>query len=401
MSFAGIQVDLNVVPGEEGESSLCNHNCTTEYGEYDCPAAFTKNKGLKPNYASSHDILNWIKIASKGLHQYRDFYITNILKQVCKRHNINYQEALSYLESKDITVNLFGGNPELHPELFHIIKSLRSSGYIIHLTTTGRKIMQDSFLRNLEKNPPDILALSTDDLDLEKINEFLKVPHTKLKEAWKNINPLYGQKQKSIEALYAAKVYPGEILFNIVMHPGNITEIREIIKTIHLYLPNVILNPFPFQNSFSYEKSIPNELYINRLKEIVDWIIKENPKYLTQRKHYWQALNRAYEKHGGDTQTLWSKITGTLWKCYQSVSPGYIQIGKGSPLAKGNGGKLGCYWNNETVSENSILEKPGQVFNYLLEGRYNLMKESTNPCPGCIMPRLMADPLTTWTGLDL
>ena len=105
-------------------------------------------------------------------------------------------------------VNLFGGNPELHPEVADIIGELTASGHNVHFTTTGGSFMRSSqFLEQILEHPPSKLALSADDFDDESdIRALASMSLDELKAAWRKTPRLHGQRRKAHEAIYTAKL---------------------------------------------------------------------------------------------------------------------------------------------------------------------------------------------------
>jgi hypothetical protein len=413
----GIQIDVNAVTkavkGELYESSLCNHNCTTEHGGYTCPASFSLNKGIKPTYASSTNILGWINASIKGIRTYRDSFMKDGFKKYCKNYNIpkKIRKVLrENLFSSVVEINLFGGNPEMHPEIEKIIEGLWGHECTVTLTTTGRRALQD---KNFLKNPlhkPDMLALSADDFTPDNLDKYLKMSMDDLKKEWKTLSPYHGQAQKAIEAIYVARAnrFVPEKLFNLVIHPGNIDDVIPIYKSLsHNFLTDKV-NPFVYQSAFMYEADLPSMEFLSKLNEIVQFFTEETvnkKKGITKRLHYWLVLQAILTDWEVDPIKTGWLLTGKAWKCYENPSLGYLQIGRSpydvpSPQGYPAGGKLGCFWNDRTVTESSAIEDSKHVTEYMLKGMAAKAKASDMPCWGCLMPRLMFNMVSTETGLE-
>lgn len=80
-----------------------------------------------------------------------------------------------------------------------------------------------------------------------------------------------------------------------------------------------------------------------------------------------------------------------------SANPNYQTIGQDEG---GPGQFAGCYWNRTTVTAPSRFANMQQVTSYLLGGRQRLSNAALDPCPGCVMPRLIFDVRSGEMGMD-
>lgn len=264
----GIQIDVNVafrnVEEALQEASLCDHNCTTEGGNYDCPAAFTLpgNRGLKKSTMAPADVLaNWIITASIGLGQAISDFLEVHFNYFCQTSNITnimVKQALwlMLIEGK-IEVNLFGGNPEMHPEIARLIGLLKDHGLVVNLTTTGRRWLADpNFAKSLVGIEPSVLALSLDDLEIPELLRLSTMTTAQIRNEWRQINPLHGQQQKAHEAVAVLRHYqedggyPNTMLLNMVLHAGNLETVDEMFEAVEKCAPWTRLNPYADQTAF-------------------------------------------------------------------------------------------------------------------------------------------------------
>ncbi len=414
---SGIQVDINAIVKNDGsEGSTCDHNCTLEVGDYDCPAAFTLNKGMNKKFAPAEKIIDWVTRAAGALIRARQRFVDEDATEYfnkCRVPGRLHQSICSNITAGKVEVNLFGGNPEMHAEVTDITPALQARGYAVNLTTTGRRFLTDSAYTNRTvQSPPNLVALSADYLDLERFEYLSGLDLDPLKGAWKQVNPLHGQKQKFVEAIYTSRLFAGmsspRILYNMVVHPGNLRYVEELIGSIHAAFPNNMVNPYPAQSSFLYEANIFGLEHLKEFERFVDLMIvwsKDPTSPITKRLHYWLVLKAVLETHRGNSARALEMLSGyDTWRCYRNPVLPYLQIGRGMlGSTEPNvvpGGKLGCFWNDQTVSQESPIETAAQADGYLLTSMRARAQESANPCRGCLMPRLMFNFLTTEMGLD-
>jgi hypothetical protein len=273
------------------------------------------------------------------------------------------------------------------------------------------------FVDDLIANPPNLLALSADDLESpEAVQKYSQMSLEDLKKEWRTVSPFFGQRQKMLEALHATKLLQGKIkiLFNMAIHPGNLATIYNLTDAIKTYLPGVLINPYPAQSSFLHEPAVFGEERADELQKFVDFMIQQQlnqvgqtTKTFTPRLHYWLMLKSVFNTYQ-DKKRAMSALSGYgTWQCYRQPGSGrYIQVGistkpNNKPTA---GGYFGCFWNSATVTDNSEQAwnmDEGQINNYLIGGPTRLAKETDKPCPGCIMPRLNFDLIGVEKGMNL
>ena len=409
----GIQIDINAVAKGDSEGSSCNHNCTTESGSYDCPAAFSFNKGLKKNFASESQIIQWVDKAAEGVRKSTQYFLDTQLDSVKER--LGYpEEVVSQVRKarghRQVEVNLFGGNPEMHPEVLKIIRTLKRKKYLVNFTTTGRRFMlEKAFGEELLKHPPDVIALSADDFDPKEFKTMLQLSRADIKKAWYSVPPSAGQRQKALEALYAAR-YIGkgrpQVLFNMVLHSGNMADARTMVEKLQGAFPTALLNPYPMQSSFMYQTGSYSKEYLEEFSTFVDWMlsnhsVEKGAPGFVPRLHYWMLLRTILDNSSGTRQA--ELLSGEAWRCYtQSLGGGYVQIGRSrNPVPLEHpGGKLGCFWNDRTITQQGPVRSAPQVQEYIQEFREGLGTSSASPCGGCLMPRLMDDCITTESGMS-
>ncbi len=421
--ISGFQFDLNAAfqkrEGGRVQASLCDHNCTKQKGGYECPAARTKNRGIQAqSLASADTIVRTVVMGAQGLRLARNAMLSNgTFTEHCRRFeipNIAGEVLREALQSDKIEVNLFGGNPELHPKIMEIIKRLKAEGFIVNLTTTGRRLMRDEkFVADFRADPANILALSADDFELDELKRLLGLSLDQLKEEWKKVNPLHGQGQKAIEAIYGAKLLRDEqpplVLFNMVLHPGNIGRAGEIIRLLGEAFPNAIVNPYPNQEGFHGGKDFFSTEQLEIFRGLVQSFLKltvDGAKFV-KRLSYWMLLDAAFKTWGdSNPQKVAESIAGYgIWQCYRGPGSGrYLQGGRSvGPVTFQTepGNHLGCFWNSHTVTQNDRqIETPEQVASYLSTGMTALSRATTSPCPGCAMPRLLFDLMNIQAGMD-
>lgn len=450
----GIQIDLNVAWGKENpivsdnsirtgrttllpirEGHLCDHNCTLRSetnpsgGGYACPAAYTlsENRGLDPrSLASLHDILTGIHTATAGLGSLRPQFL-RYLKELEYPEEIidGIAEGSSFPE-----INLFGGNPEMHPYINEIIVQLIQEGYSVTLTTTGKRFLTNpEFLRRMREHPPTKIALSADDLppDINEIRRLAGLSQAELRTEYKKIHPTAGQKQKAIEAISVLNLSCQDanfspIVLNFVLHPDNIERAIEMMQVLGELYPNTQLNPYPAQSAFSGTSPILTSNHLSILEQIIDGIIERHFTQLegsvdfkvVPRLHYHLLLKAVFLAFPNDSHRISEVLSGYgLWRCYEDplLTSRYLQIGAGggeslrllsNEKRTSPGGHPGCFWNSETVTNSKLTvwnSKPQQVRRYITDGMQRLAEKSQYPCPGCGFPRLLFDEPSVIAGI--
>jgi hypothetical protein len=420
---AGLQIDINAAVRRQGDlffdGSLCDHNCTTEWGNYTCPAAVSLSRGYsRKSFAPAERILRGIETVLAGLRATNDHFLATTFSAYCDAFRVPAEAALVFAETlraAPLEINLFGGNPEMHPEITQIVAALRERpATVVNLTTTGRRAMRDAaFAAQLVDAPPTILALSADDFDdAAQVRCLAAMSRDELYATWKAIPAAQGQRQKAVEAIYTAQLLAGrakpQLLFNLVIHPGNLEQIETLIATLGACFPGCLVNPFPAQSAFLHEPPVIEDM--RSFEQIVDRVIGLHHKPtlpVTKRLHYWLALKAACIAAREQPSVAAGTIAGYgLWRCYQTFGANrYIQVGKssGAHTKTTGGGHMGCFWNEQTITRSDIQvwdAPPSAVSAYLQQEVQQLAARSPNPCPGCGFPRLMFDAISTELGLN-
>ncbi len=421
----GVQFDINAALKRDGRSgSLCDHNCTTDNGNYTCPAASTLNPGMiKASMASGESIVSGILRACEG-GQLANLRLeeSSAFEEYCHRFKIPFPIETLYREFLKTVigeVNLFGGNPEMHPEIVAIMTALRKKNLIVNFTTTGRRILKsEDFRKALSENPPNVLALSADDFESpERIAQLCKMSNKELYAAWKSVmseTPLWGQRQKAIEAIYAAR-WASELgvnapicIFNLVMHQENAAQIKALKKELGTNFPNAKVNVFPAQSYFLHQSTDFTSDQFSDVERAIDRSLAEpfeGKSGYVPRAHYYTVLKAALNTYRDNPLRALNAISGEgIWKCYKTEGAGrYVQVGGGDGEANGKvSNHLKCFWNGETITinEKTVTQmSPDQIANYVLGGSTKIASEVQNPCPGCVFPRLMFDVISTELGL--
>lgn len=438
--MGGIQLDIMVAKAKIHDmlrdSGYCDHNCRTETngehtGSYNCNMAKSSRPGPMSvkSLASSTDILFGLSNAVEGLKVFNFDLTHSYIAQIAEVAELTPEEVAAYLISlkqNRIVLNIFGGNPELHPQLFEIIEGAEHLGLHVNLTTTGGMFMVGKFAEKFLASPTDI-ALSADDFNgpnhIFKLRDALEDPAA-YKATWLAIGPQYGQQRKALEAVYAAHVITEDqrnkdvktkILFNLVIHPGNISYVNQLIDSILQVFPNAEVNPFPAQDAFyNGEPSFTHE-DLPLWEEIIDSMIRftlEDRPGIIKKLHYWLLLKSAFNVYRGNPQQLVEFLSGMgAWTCYSEI-PGagrFLQIGASPEIttlekAEHAGGHLNCFWNNETIYNTRgqvATLTPAQVNNHIAQGIHDSALNAENACGGCLFPRLNAlDELVLIAGMN-
>lgn len=429
---AGIQIDVNVAAEKLPDDTFvdtpfCDHNCriltdNLRTGNYDCPAAITLHPGLKrSSLAPSSLILKAIEsttvaarlanasLLERGyLQDYFDrFCLPDPIRRVVEKH----------LSGEQIEINLFGGNPELHPKIIPMISELKNAGHIVNLTTTGGRFLYDpEFLDEVLKSPPHLLALSADDFDSPEQIASLSSLNPKDILFQRNKPFQFGQKRKTLEAAYVTRlsqINPGfpQILLNLVVHRGNIDRYEEIMTALRSHFPRALINPYPAQSAFYHGEPDFSPDHFPQLEQFIDNRIADHfhkPAGHVPRLHYWLMLKSICDTFRDNPRVALRALAGyDSWKCYGD--PGayrYIQIGASPEAHSGQkiaGGHLACFWNSETVTVKEAqtwnMAAP-EIASFITSGMIEVANSCPNPCPGCNFPRLNFDMMSLEIGMD-
>jgi hypothetical protein len=452
----GIQIDLNVAWRKENtansdisttfrskarlpirEGHICDHNCTLQSetnpngGGYACPAAYTltENRGLDPkSLASLNDVLTGIHIATAGLQSLRPQFLRRLKDLGYSQDIIDGMAGCSNLPD----INLFGGNPEMHPRIHEIIAQLILEGYSVTLTTTGKRFLTSpEFARRIKEQPPTKVALSADDIsiDVDEIRKLAGLSQSELRTKYKKIPPTAGQKQKAIEAINVLNfsrqdpTFP-PIILNFVLHSGNIESAMEVMQQLGELYPNTQINPYPAQSAFSRGSPLLSQTQLGTLEKIIDGLIERHFTQLeglvdfkvVPRLHYHLLLKAVFLAYSNEPQRISEILSGYgLWRCYKDplLTARYLQIGaekvqslSSIPGENGKrpspGGHPGCFWNQETVTNSKITvwnSTPQQVRRHITVGMQQLAEKQQHPCSGCGFPRLVFDEPSVVAGI--
>lgn len=421
---SGLQLDVTAVikknpNGSLSHASLCDHNCVAHTGHYACPSAASLNTGVVAgSLASARQIVKGTEVALQALLLARERFLKEHFSVYCDDFQIPADVATCLAEairSRPVEINLTGGNPEVHPEIDQILVQLSKLDHVtINLTTTGRRVMlSEDFCALLAQNPPDILSLSADAFEnAEEIYGLAVKTREELIDLWQGLPQSQGQKQKAIEAIFVARQFkdlPGlHAGFNVVVHQGNIAQIEQMLKALAETFPGAHLFPYPVQTACFYEPSVFNDL--TAVEAFVDSMIAahfQDDSPVTRRLQYWLMLKAVILTYGDDAETALNMIGGHgLWRCYKN--PGtirYLQVGKGAnpPGNDCGGGYVGCFWNTDTVTYDSLQiwdMKPTAVADYMTRGLSRFASQVASPCPGCGFPRLLFDVVSSEMGLN-
>lgn len=420
-ALGGIQVDVNAALLETAygfqEFSLCDHNCTDETGGYSCPAASSLRRGSRGRFAPAAKLLADIERVAGGIRLAMCSFLGTPFSEYCNQFRIpaaTDDQIKTLLSSGRIEVNLFGGNPELHPKITSIIRELKGQGFVVALTTTGRRFMRDpAFLNTILDCPPDIVALSLDDLEATEICALAQLRSPELHTYWRRVNPRHGQRQKAIEAIYVARLardlshFP-QLLFNVVVHPTNLSQIWERVDALLENFP-AQLNLFPVQSAFGFRPSPFGVEHLDDLERFIQHMLDLHlipHARFVPRLHYWLMLKSVFETFRDQPHAVLAGLAGyQTWQCYRAPGVGrYVQFGAAPTLsatATIPGGHLGCFWNNTTVTVKQQIwhQSEMEIAEYILGGMGNLVRLATRDCPGCVFPRLNFDMVSLELGL--
>lgn len=431
---AGIQFDVMVALAKlnhelRKNAGLCDHNCTVEVGGYDCGMAKTKRPGqisIK-SLAPAEVILGSLKIIIAGLKDFNSEFVNDHIHKLAEigaTPTSLLNEFKVKLSQQKIILNLFGGNPELHPEIFQIIRGAEDEGLTVNLTTTGGMFMHEGFSNKFLQNPTDI-ALSADDFESAKqIKELAKLVRENketFKKTWLSIPAQFGQKRKALEAIYAANFFyengiEKDVLFNMVIHKGNLGSLFELIDALKTEFPNVLINPFPAQEAFyGGETSFENN-DIDIWSELIERMIQAHLKgesWISKKIHFWIFLKAGLELFREKPEKFFAFISGyESWQCYsENIGAGrFVQVGGSPELIEGDGdvvagNHLNCFWNGETIFNRSgqVFDlTPNQVNEHIRSDmRQAFLQNQEGACSGCNFPRLNAlDELVMIAGMN-
>jgi hypothetical protein len=430
---SAIQIDITAVlrRDESGlvETYLCDHNCTISHqgrptgGHYNCPAAFTANRGaIVSTIASSDLLLEGIDRMAAAVREANAAFIADEFARYAAVFQLPQSIAAALraaMARPRSEVTLFGGSPEAHPEIVSLVRRLNEHGHAVHITMTGRRAIRnpDSFAQ-LAAVGPEIVAVSLDDVCPTELATLLEADQAELRSAWRSVSPLHGQRQKVFEALHLARLWealpehgrPG-LLVNMAVHEGNLDSVSSNLELLSAAVPAALLNPFPMQSAFEHRVEDVDESTYQRLAEFIDAAIiqqharaagREAHWQLVPRMHFWLLLAAAMREDAtGRRLSGWN-----TWQCYRSAGASrYVQIAGTGRVADGPlaaGGRVGCFWNDVLNDHDmpAIWQANKDQLRTYLEVRPKLAARRPNACPGCLFPRLVGDMISAELGMD-
>lgn len=428
----GIQVDINAATkalpdGTFTDAPLCDHNCRTVTdgrvtGHYDCPAAHSLHPGLRiRSLAPMEMIVDGIERTASGARRFNQQFVADGFDEYIENFRIpkTVKPILErVLSQQRVEVNLFGGNPELHPAITDAIALLKEKQFVVNLTTTGGRFMRDpEFLSRILECPPNVVAVSADDFDSpEEIDALAQLPPQEIVKRHRNVHFHFGQRRKAYEAAYVAnlsKLYPEfpRVLFNLVIQAGNIDSIEEMTGSLRRNFPRTTINPYPAQSAFFHGEPTLTTHHLPAMEKCIDTRISEHLSGrdpFVPRLHYWLMLKSAFITYADNPSQTSRCLSGyDTWRCYDSVGAGrYLQSGTSPEIdthPRIAGGNLGCYWNNETTTMKGTKTwemRPDDVSSFLASGMLEIARHSPSPCRGCTFPRLNFDMISTELGMD-
>lgn len=428
---AAVQIDITSVQRRVGgqfvETSLCDHNCTISHngestgGHYNCPAAFSLNRGSIAATAPVADqLIEGIQRTLSAASSAQADFMVNEFEHYADSFSLPLDVRLAArakIGSGPCEVTLFGGSPEAHREIEQLTSGLRRCGHEVHITVTGRRfIRRPEHLETLANSGVAVVAVSLDDVDrVADLRSMFALTPEELRAAWRAVPKMHGQRQKVFEAVHAARLWesmpatnrPG-LLFNIAVHQGNVDEIDELLTTLADEFPGVALNPFPLQSAFEHRIEVAGPRVRRQFEAFVREALSqqtlgslEQRWRLVPRLHYWLALAATLDAGSGT-----AGITGWgTWRCYRSAGAArYTQVaetGRASDRPGSAGGHLGCFWNSTIDSRTlpAIWDADTTSIRRYLDLRPVKAAAQLRPCPGCMFPRLVGDMVSLECGL--
>lgn len=436
--YAGIQSDDCVVwkkvPGGYQNFSLCNHTCVMEVrgqptgGNYTCNASFVFAGKARALFAPRETIVGWTTSIAAAHKLAREMFFADHFNHYCEEFHIPPSWAKVIKTEltdpkKKVEVNRFGGSPEMLRDCPGIIADCKQAGLVVNLTTPGRRFMTDKqFAIDVARDPPQVLAMSFDDIDPQEIKRIAQMDLDAIRSEWNTIPKHHGQRQKAFEGLYTAKLMKEmgvsmKIPFNVVIHPGNIGHINEILTTLTQCVPDSLANPFPAQ---SFEGESPGwtidslSALRTHVKQFINGTLNGRLG-VTRRLAYYIALEAAFRKWEKKEPKRLAMFMSGIGAWDFTLRPGayrYPQIGKNQDVCDlpfdelpHPGGHIGCFWNPVLGFSTHVNGNTEELAETILTGMVKRGKE-LRQAKGLayvqtsnIMPRLMFDMVSTELGL--
>jgi hypothetical protein len=437
-----IAVATNIETGKQ--QGLCEKNCApyiedgVEKG-FSCPIKRTDNPGINTSdLTPSNRIIQGFLVAAAGIESFNKRFVANgSLDRYCREFGIppDIQKGMAFnLLNTSIIANIFGGNPEIHPEVIDIAKSLKKAGLRTTLTTTGGILLRkpprgrqqvektEIFLKGI-RNYVDVMAVSFDAASAEEVTTLTAKTKEDLQAMWQATPFLNGIRRKAFEAANVGNImeqdprnFP-QLVFNLVVHPGNLPNIEEIIDAIKINYPHAKINPYPAQSAFSGEPPVFAPDHVPQLTSFITNRLAEqkaaNP-HMVLRPHYYAMLAAVVDTFRETPQTVARMLSGyDVWRCYErpydiNGAGHVVQFGATPhPLpqeqTRNAGGYLDCFWPPDppTRNDEQIWNMgPAEVADYIDGGIHKAGKSVKNPCEGCLMPRLNGDLFGSELGLN-
>lgn len=411
----GIQFDIMVGQRNGSELPLCSHNCTTEVGHYDCPAAISRTGGVKLNTLAPPEVIeDWLIKAVEGqklaMQTWMDFYFSHY----CTRFRIPQivARAMAHaLQTGGGELNLFGGEPGKHPQIMRLIRFGKKLGLVVNLTDTGRRYVTDqAFVEEFLSDPPFIFALSLDDMTLSEFNRMASMSPAEIRAEWQKIMRSpdtynHGQKQKACEAMYVlVDIYDRGLpknlvpLLNMVLWSGNIDTVYEMTEAVERRFPGTMLNPYTEQRALNQRPGSATRSDVDALERFYDYAIRRtlNGERFVKRLHFWLKKKAECELYKGNYEALRDAAAGhNGFRCYNPGSGRYLSIGQsGGSRMNGNkhpGGYPGCFWpKNRIVHLDEQVQSPQQILDFRMRRMRQVAIANGAWCV-CDMPRLQFD----------
>lgn len=415
-----VQIDVAVStqinpkdPTKGRDKPLCWLHCDTE-GGYFCPAQRFSNLGVTTKGLAPEDLLSQAFInAAQGLREFNRRFIANgSLDRFCEEFQVppEVKDGIAYnLSSEDVIANIFGGEAAVHPEVMQIAKTCHDAGMTVDLTTTGDILLTDTpkskaFLEELSKGYINTLAVTGEFRSKDDVIRLGRMTPQELKKTRHGTDVRIGQLRKEVAGAYVGQLHEAlrpqfpQLLFNIVVHDKNIEHIEEILTQLKETFPHAILNPYPVQSAFTNDTPAFTEKHIPLLRQFVANRLDEQKRrdpHMSLKPHYF-ALLAAIDS---DPRMMSGY---DAWKCYEnpygiSGAGRVVQVGASGEwrdTTEPAGGKLACFWNDETTTRTSRRVwdmNPTEITDHIDSGMQEIAKHAATPCGGCLFSRLTGD----------
>ncbi len=439
----GVQFNIMVGNDRHGaEADCCGHNCTTTNGcatqpagGYNCDAAYTVTGGVKKSSLASLEVLQArAKLAIDGMALANQMFLQHDFDPYCEAFRIPsiVKEALRRILSLGGgQFNIFGGDPDLYPQLIPFIRFLQALGLNVNLTTTGQRFLVDEqYTEDFLADPPHVLALSLDDMTLKEFQILSQLKSSEIRAHWEVVRRNkdlvnHGQVMKALEGIHALTLLyercekdeqgrPAHFLplLNMVLHSGNLGHVYEIVDAVQARFPGTIVNPYPNQTALARQPGTYTPRDLELFDEYTDHAIDLTLAggLLVPRIHYWVFIKTLSNARRGNYEAWRDGVAGDRsWKCYKNGTR-YGQIGKfASPddipvetvrLLKGAGGFPNCFWPvRGIVADPNEIRSAEHFADYNRRGIIELGNTNGGWCSS-LMPRLVSDLPNLERGID-